>query len=170
MHEESFFANPRTWVAISFVIFFVLFGRKLWQVLAGLLDKHSAAVRAELAEAARLRQEAEAMLTDARTRRTAALAEARILLDRAREEAARVSVAAAEDAAAAARRRERMALDRIAAAETAAVDEIRTLAAEIATAAAGHAIRDGLTAEADARLIDHAIGSLPAALAPRRAA
>lgn len=170
MHEPGFFAEPRTWVAIAFIIFFVLFGRKLWAALAGILDKRTEAVRAELAEAQRLRQEAEAMLKDARNRREAALAEAQTLLARAKDEAARVAREAAAEAQAAARRREQMAMDRIAAAEKAAVDDVRTLAAQIATVAAEQAIRDGLTAEADARLIDHAIGSLPAALAQRRAA
>jgi F-type H+-transporting ATPase subunit b len=170
MHEAGFFAEPRTWVAVAFIIFFILFGKKLWQAIAAMLDKRTEAVRAELAEAQRLRQEAEAMLTDARKRREAALAEARALLEGAKAEAARLAREAAEDAEAAARRRERMAMDRIAAAEKAAVDEVRMLAAEIATAAARDAIREGLTAEADARLIDHAIGNLTAALTPRRAA
>jgi F-type H+-transporting ATPase subunit b len=170
MHEESFFANPRTWVAVSFIIFFVLFGRKLWQALAAILDKHSAAVSRELDEAKRLRAEAEAMLTDARKRREAALAEAQALLEGARTEAARLAQEAAAEAEAAARRRERMAMDRIAAAEKQAVDDVRTLAAEVATAAAERAIRENLTAEADAHLIDHALGSLTAALRPRRAA
>ena len=55
-------------------------------------------------------------------------------------------------------------MDRIAAAEKAAVDEVRQTAAEVATAAARQMLADGLTAEADAGLIDHAIGQLPAAL------
>ena len=37
-HEESFFAEPRNWVVIAFILFFVLFGRKLWGALAGMLD------------------------------------------------------------------------------------------------------------------------------------
>jgi len=170
MHEESFFGNPRTWVALAFILFFVAFGKKLWQAVAGLLDKHAERVRAELAEAQRLRQEAEAMLKDAGTRREAALAEARTLLDRARDEAARLAQEAAEDAVAVAHRREQMALDRIAAAEKSATDEVRILAAEVATAAAAQALREGLSADADARMIDHAISRLPAALAARRAA
>ncbi len=63
MHE--FFAEPRSWVAIAFVIFFVLFGAKLWAALAAMLDKHASGIRAELDEASRLRTEAERMLTDA---------------------------------------------------------------------------------------------------------
>jgi F-type H+-transporting ATPase subunit b len=170
MHEESFFANPRNWVLIAFVLFFAIFGRKLWAALAQMLDDRAAKVRAELDEASRLRQEAEAMLRDAQTRRAEALREAQALIDGAKTEAGRVAAAAAAEAEAAARRREQMALDRIAAAEKAAVDEVRLTAVEVATEAARQVIRDGLSADADARLIDQAITRLPGALAGRRAA
>ena len=135
-----------------------------------MLDDRAAKVRAELEEAARLRQEAEAMLRDAEKRRDEALREAQALIEGARHEAERVAAAAAADAEASAKRREQMAMDRIAAAEKAAVDEVRLTAAEVATAAARQVIAEGLSAEADAHLIDHAITQLPSALAGRRAA
>ena len=167
MHEEpGFFAEPRNWVFIAFV----LFGRKLWAALAGMLDDRGAKVRTELEEAARLRQEAEAMLRDAEARRADALREAQALIDGAKAEAGRVAAAAGAEAEASAKRREQMALDRIAAAEKAAVDEVRLTAVEVATTAARQVIAEGLTADADARLIDHAITQLPSALASRRAA
>ena len=81
-----------------------------------------------------------------------------------------MSAAATAEAEASAKRREQMAVDRIAAAEKAAVDDVRLAAAEVATTAARQVIAEGLSAEADARLIDHAITQLPSALAPRRAA
>mgnify|MGYP001549345039 CR=1 FL=1 len=170
MHEESFLTNSRTWVALAFIVFFVLFGRKLWSAVAGMLDDRGAKVRAELEEAARLRREAEAMLKDAEQRRTQALAEAKALSEGAQAEAARAAAAAMADAEEAAKRREQMALDRIAAAEKAAVDEVRLTAADVATTAARQVIADGLSADADSQLIDHAIAELPTALAPRRAA
>ena len=106
MHEEpGFFAEPRNWVIIAFVLFFVLFGRKLWSALAQMLDDRAAKVRAELEEAARLRQEAEAMLREAEARRSEALREAQAMIDGARNEAGRVAAAAAAEAEAAARRR-----------------------------------------------------------------
>lgn len=169
MTEEGFFANPRTWVAVAFIIFFALFGRTLWRTLAGMLDRRAAAVRAELDEAVRLREEAEAMLADANRRRTEALAEAEALLAGAREEAARLAAATAEEARAAARRREQMALERIAAAEKAAVEEVRLAAAGLAASAAEQVIRRELTPEADGTLIDHAIGGLSAAFGRRAA-
>ncbi len=170
MHEESFFAEPRNWVAIAFVLFFLLFGRKLWSALTGMLDDRGAKVRAELEEAARLRREAEAMLHDAEQRRAEALTEAKALIEGAQAEAARVSAAAMAEAEASAKRREQMVVDRIAAAEKAAVDEVRLTAVEVATVAARQVIAEGLSVDADARLIDHAIAQLPSALAQRRVA
>lgn len=160
----SFFADPKNWVAVCTVLFVLLAGKKIWAALTAMLDDRTNAVRAELEEAARLRGEAEAMLRDAAARRDAALAEATRLLEGARAEAARLGAAAAAEAEASARRRERMALDRIAAAEKAAVDEVRMAAADVATQAARHVIAETMSAEVDGRLVEQAIGQLPAAL------
>ena len=169
MEHESFFQNPRSWVAIAFVIFFVLFGRKIWAALVAMLDQHTAKIRAELDEAARLRAEAQTMLTDARTQRETALREAASVLEAAKVEAARVGEQARADAEAAGHRREKMATDRIAAAEKAAVTEVRLAAADLAARAAERVIASTLSAEGDAPLVDHAIAGLPAALGRRAA-
>ena len=99
-----------------------------------------------------------------------AQADAKTLIDGAAAEAARVAEASRAETEASARRREQMALDRIAAAQKQAVDEVRTAAAELATIAARQVIAEGLSQESSAALIDHAIAQLPAALAARRAA
>lgn len=170
MNEESFFQNPRTWVSIAFVIFVVVFGRKIWAALSKILDDRAVAIRAELDEASRLRQEAQALLKDAEARRATALQEAQALIEGAKLEAGRVAAAAAQEAEHAAARREQMAMDRIAAAEKAAVDEVRFTAAEIATETARRVIAEGLSPADGARLVDQAISQLPAALAAHRAA
>ena len=157
-------AHSVFWVAVAFVIFFVLFGRMMWRALAAMLDARAAAISQELEQAARLRQEAQEMLRDAEARRQAALAEAQRLLDSARAEAARLAAETQADAAAAAERRERMALDRIAAAEKAALNDVRLAAIEVAAAAAQQVMAQGVTEQADAVLIDRAISALPAAL------
>jgi F-type H+-transporting ATPase subunit b len=156
--------NPEFWVLVSFVMFFGLFGLRLWRVLAGLLDGRAATVRAELDEAAKLRAEAEQMLRDAQAARATAFAEAQDVLARSRAEAARVTQEAATQAEAAAKRREQMALDRIAAAEKAVVAEIRQIAAETATQAAHDVIAQSLSPDDDAGLVNDAIAALPRAL------
>jgi F-type H+-transporting ATPase subunit b len=171
MHEEpGFFAEPSHWVVLAFVLFFAIFGKKLWTALTGMLDARAASVRAEINEAARLKAEAEAMLKEAEATRIKAQADARAMIDGAAAEAARVAEATRAEAEAAAMRREQMALDRIVAAQKQAVDEVRTAAAELATIAARQVIAEGLSSEAGAALIDQAIARLPAALAARRAA
>lgn len=166
----NIFADPKTWVGVAFTIFFVLFGRKLFATLMATLDKRGTAIQAELDEASRLRREAEAMLTDATARREIATRDASALLEQARAEASRLAETARTDAAAAATRRERMAMDRIGAAEKAAVTEVRLAAADIAARAAGQVIAQTLSVDTDAALIDRAIGGLPAALSERRTA
>jgi F-type H+-transporting ATPase subunit b len=169
-HEASFFAEPRNWVVLAFILFFVLFGKKLWDALAGMLDARATAVKAELEEASRLRREAEAMLRDAEKRRADALADAKALIEGAHAEAGRVTAAAAAEAEASAKRREQMAIDRIGAAEKAAVDDVRLAAVDVATTAVRQVLAEDLSADADSKLIDQAITQLPAALSSRRAA
>lgn len=170
MHGDSFWTDPYAWVAISFIIFWLLMGGKAWTALTGILDKRAETIHAELADASRLRQEAEAMLRDATAQREEAMAGAKKLLEGAKLEAARLATAAAAEAAAAATRREKMAMDRIAAAEKSAVDDVRITAADVAATAAAAVIRESLTDAADAVLIDRGIAGLPAALAGKRAA
>lgn len=169
-HHESFFGDPRVWIAIAFLIFFVIFGRKIGTAVNGLLDGRALAIRAELDGAARLRREAEAMLREATLQREAARTEAEAMLARARDEAVQVGENARAAAVTSAARRERTALDRIGAAEKAAITDVRLAAADIAARAAERVIATGFGADSDATLIDHAIQGIPAALGGRRAA
>ncbi len=164
MSEPGFFSESRNWVGIAFFLFFIIFGRKLWGALAALLDGRAAAVRKELDEAAALRREAETMLAEAARQRDSALADARALIEGAKAEAARLSRAAAAEAEASAKRREQMAIDRIAAAEKAAIDDVRMIAADLATNAARSVLAEDLSPERDGQLIDRAIADLPTAL------
>jgi F-type H+-transporting ATPase subunit b len=165
MHSyEHFWLDPKFWVAVSFTLFFVLFGAKIVKIVRDGLDARGTRIKADLEEAARLRTQAEAMLRQAEADRAAAAKEAEAMIARAEAEAKRIAESTAAEAAAAAARRERMAMDRIAAAEAAAVSEIRSAAAEIATAATRAVLAQNLDAAAGAALVDNAIADLPRAL------
>lgn len=163
-HYEHFWLDPKFWVAVSFVIFFLLLGKKIWAALTGALDARAAQIRASLDEAARLRAEAEAMLRQAEADRAAAQAEAATLIERAKAEAERMAAAATAEAEAAAARREQMAMSRIAAAEASAVAEVRNAATEVAIAASRALLAEQVTADVDAALIDRSMADLPKAL------
>lgn len=165
--SHSPLAEAVFWVTVAFIIFFILFGKRLWVVMAATLDARATAIQKEIAEAGRLREEAETMLKDAEARRHAAVEEAKALLESAKAEAEHLTAAAAAEAEQAARRRERMAIERIAAAEKAAVTAVRIAAVDVATSAATEVIRKELDPASDAALVNRAIAALPAALASK---
>ena len=170
MNGHSLLHEPLFWYSVAFVLFFALLGRRLFRPLLAMLDARAVQVRQELDEAARLKREAGQMLAEAKREREAALIEAREMVERSRREAARIAEAGRWEAEAAAGRRERLAQERIQAAERAAVGEVRRRAAEIASQAAQEVVAAMLTAGHDAALIDRAIAALPAAFATRTAA
>jgi F-type H+-transporting ATPase subunit b len=152
------------WVTVAVLVFAVLFGKRIGSPVAAMLDARADAVRTALDEAAILKAEAEAMLADAKERQAQAMADAKQILASAHAEAERMAEELAAEAQATAKRRERMALDRIAAAEKAALHEVRSIAVDVATTAAAQLLRNGFAANADEAMIDHAISGIPAAL------
>ena len=173
MQYESLMSMPWShgtfWVFIALVIFAILFGRKIAVPVIGALDQRAATVRQSLDEASRLKVEAEAMLADARKKRAEAIAEAKDILERAKAEAALMAAELATEAEQRAAARERMVQERIAAAQTSAVAEVRNTAIDVAIAATAAALRSGLSTTQDAALVDHAIADVPGAF-NRRAA
>lgn len=162
-HEAGF------WVAVSFVLFFVLVGKKIWLPITTVLDSRANRIREELDEAARLRREAEQMLEDATRDREQALAEAKSYVEQAHQQAAEMAQKARAEAEAAVQRHEQMARDRIAAVERAAVKEVRQLAIDVALQAANGVIPQTLDEQKAAGLVDQALAGLPAALARKAA-
>ncbi len=154
-------SDPKFWVAVSFVLFVIVAWKPLIVRLARALDARGEKIRAEIEEARRLRGEAEAMLKRAEAARAAAEAEAAALLMHAKDEAVRIGEQARADLDAALKRRERMALDRIAAAEAEASAAVRAAAADVAVSAARELIAKGLTQDGHAALVDAAIADIP---------
>jgi F-type H+-transporting ATPase subunit b len=173
MQYESLMSIPWShgtfWVFIAVVIFAILFGRKILVPVLGALDQRAVTVRQSLEEASRLKVEAEALLADARKKRAEAIAEAKDILERAKEEAARTAAELTAEAEQRAKARERMVHERIEAAQASAVAEVRNTAIEVAIAATVDALRTGLSSAQDAALVDHAIADVPVAFSRRAA-
>jgi F-type H+-transporting ATPase subunit b len=153
--------NPEFWVAVSFVIGVGLIWWKGAGSVTKLLDDRSAKIAADLAEAERLRTEAERLLADYQRRRDEATQEAAAIAERSKADAERLAAKAARDLDAALARRETLAHERIAQAEAAAVAEVRQVAIDVAIAATRRIIVDGMDGQQSNRLIDEAIAELP---------
>ncbi|MEO8723888.1 MAG: F0F1 ATP synthase subunit B [Sphingobium sp.] len=150
------------WVYVGLTIFLLLaiFVAKAPRKLLDGLDSRILAAKQMLDEAGALRAEAEKLLKEALVRQTESVKDAKAILARAEEDAAQLLVDAKADAAELITRRKKMAQDKIAAAERAAIADIRTRAAHTATTAASSLIAQTHDGSADKRLVDDAIASL----------
>lgn len=153
--------DATAWVSLAMVIFLaVLLWKKVPSAIAGALDKRISGIRAQLDEASKLRAEAEALKAEFEAKLTAAAKEADDMRARAEEEAGHIMDQAKADATALIKRRQKMAEDKIAAAERAAVSQVRAKAAQAAAAAAATLIAEHHDASADKALVDGTIKGL----------
>jgi len=152
---------PEFWVAIAFVIFMALVWKKAAAAIGSMLDARAEKIRAELDEAQRLREDAQATLAAYQKRQADALSESAAIVAHAREEAERIRAQSTTDLASALKRREKQAMDRIAQAEAQAIAEVRNLTVDIAIAASRQLLSQGIQpAQAD-KLIEASIADLP---------
>lgn len=150
--------NATAWVSLAMVIFLaVLLWKKVPAAIGAALDKRISGIRAQLDEASKLRAEAEALKAEYEAKMVAAVKEADDMRARAEEEAGHIMDQAKDDATALIKRRQKMAEDKIAAAERAAVSQVRAKAAQAATAAAATLIVEHHDASADKALVDSTI-------------
>jgi F-type H+-transporting ATPase subunit b len=157
----AFGLSAPQYIALAMVVVFaILIWKRVPALIGRALDTKIAAIRAQLDEAAQLRAEAEAIKAEYEAKSAQADAEAAAMLDRARIEAEGIVRQAESDASALVERRGRMAEDKIAAAERAALDQVRAKAAAAAAAAAESLIREKLDAGADKALVDRTIAGL----------
>ena len=158
------FGGSTFWVLVAFAIFVALMVWKARGAITGALDARAEAIRTEIEEAQRLREEAQGLLADYRRKQRDALEETEAMLRTAEEEAARLRARAEEDLAASLKRREQQALDRIAQAEAAAQAEVRNMAVDLAVSATRKLLEDRIDEKKSAGLIDQAIKELPGKL------
>lgn len=125
------------WATVALVIFFVaIFWAKIPGKMGAALDKRADDIRDELEEARKLREEAQAVLSDYQRKREEAEKEAESIVADAKAEADRMTAeanAALEEMIA---RRTKAAEDKIAQAESQAIAEVRARAADVASSAA----------------------------------
>lgn len=155
------FQTPEFWVLVSFVLFIAVVARKGWAVITDILDRRSAAIRAEIEEARQLKEEAQALLADYRRRQRDAAQETEAIISRAREQAERHRAQAQEALERTLARRREQALDKIAQAEADAIREVRSLAVDIAMSATRQVIAERLSEESANALVDESIRQIP---------
>ncbi len=153
--------NTTFWVAVSFVLFIALLvyfavPRKIVQAL----DKRAENIKAELAEARRLREEAQSILADYQRKQRDAEAEAKDIIAQAEREAKAYAQDTRQQFEEMLNRRMRMADEKIARAEAQAVAEVRSRAVDASVEAAGQIIAEKLDEGKARELVSQSVEQL----------
>lgn len=160
----EFIREAEFWVLIAFLIAIAYLVYKTRTIVTGSLDARAQKIKAELDEAQRLREEAQATLADYQRKQRDALKEAEAIVAQAKAEAERAAAQGARDLDAAIERRKHLAVEKIALTEAKALAEVRNLAVDLAIAALKRAFAEDLDAARRGALIDEAIAALPPTL------
>lgn len=157
--------NPTFWVGVAFVVFLALV---IWKggfgALGKSLDARAEKIRLEIETAQKLRQDAEAALTAYQKKQRDAMKEADAIIAAAREEADRIRQHAEADLEATLKRREAQALEKIAQAEAAALQQVRSLAVDVALAATESLLTQTIDQSRSDAMVASAIEELPGKL------
>ena len=159
--DKPFFslANTDFAVTLGFIVFIgILLYYKVPAMVGGMLDKRADAIRSDLSEARKLRDEAQKLLASYEKKSREVAAQADRIVSQAKEEATRAAALAREEMRVTLARRLAAATDQIASAEQAAVREVRDSAVNMAVAMARDILAADMTAARANALIDDAIG------------
>lgn len=161
----DFLNNTDIVVGLGFLVFVgILIYYGVPAMLTKRLDARAEAIRRDLDEARAIREEAQGLLAQYERKQKEVKDLAAEIVEKAKVEAAKAAESGKEDIRRTVERRLKTATDQIAAAEAAAVREIRDKAAAIAVAAAGEVIRTRMSGDDAEALIAGAIGEVEAKL------
>ena len=153
------------WAAVAFVLLMVGFGYLgVHKKMAEALDHRAARIKAELDDARRLKDEAQKLVAEYRTRRESAVKEAEEIIAGAKSEAERIAAEAKTRMEDFVVRRTKMAETKIAQAEAQAVADVRAAAAEAAVTAAEKILTATVKGKVADDLIARGIGDVKAKL------
>ena len=152
-------------VAVAFVVFMgILAYVGAHKFILDALDKRAAGIRAELDEARRLKEEAQAVLAEYERKKGEAEREAADIIASAKSEAERLAAEAKTKSEEFLARRTKLAETKIAQAEAQAVADVRNAAAEAAVAAAERVLADTVKGKLADDLIGKGIAEVKAKL------
>lgn len=158
-------SNPLTWVTVSTLAFVgLVIHFKVPKMATDALDARAAAIARELEEAAKLREEAQAILASYQRQQREAEKEAEEIIALAKAESVRMRSETERLLAEHIDRRTAMAENKISQAETQALDDVRSFAADTAVNATRKLLADRIDEAQGAALIDKNIDEIKAKL------
>lgn len=160
MTEHSLLQDATFWTAVAFVIFVLLVIWKARPAIKGAIGGRIEAIRAEIDLAESLKEEALSAFAEIQRQQRDALKQAEDIVAHAKVEVKHMKAEARKKLDESLKRREAQAMDKIAQAETQAIQEVRNLAVDKAMAVASLVLTDQMGGKDGNKLVDDAITNL----------
>lgn len=158
------FKDPSTWVLIAFILFFILFGKKIAKLINSALDERRESIDSKIKEATLMREEAQKLLHNIKQKHLEAEALSQKIIEHARRESERMRSEAGKEVDDFLKHREKLIEERINYAESQAVQDIRNHAIQIAIDTAEKILRRKVNDKLDESLVDHALQEIDSEL------
>ena len=157
----SVFETPDFWVAVAFVLFLAMLAYYGVPGLIGkALDDRAEGIRKDIDDARKMREDAQALLTEYQRKTAEAENEAQAIVEQARREGEALKAEAERKAVETIERRVRLAEEKIARAERQALGEVRGAAVDAAVTATRKLLEGKAGGDVGQRLIDDSISDL----------
>ena len=157
----EFLNDPTFWVLVAFMIFVVLATKPIYGLISDGLDKRADKIRNDLEEAENLRKEAQDLLASYQRKQREVIDEAEEIRQQAIAEADKILNQGRKSLEETIERRRKLALERIAQAETQAIDTVRAKTIDMAINITREYLINDLKGKKANELVDTAIKELP---------
>ena len=124
--------SQSAWVAIAFILFFILVGKRAYQVLTSVLDNKKKLIEDELNHAIKLREQAQIELNESIKKQKQITNEIEKILNEAKETSDKIRLEAENKVLDMIKRKEEQANQKINASQTDAINQIKNLISKIA--------------------------------------
>ncbi len=156
------FQTSTFWFLVSFVLFFILFGRTIWASVRSGLDDRAKRIEGDIQDAMRMKEQAQELLEQIKVKQLESGKHAESIINHAKLEAERLRSEAAQELDEYMKHREQLLEQRIDFAEKEAIKDIRDTAAKMAVEASEKIMKKVVTDKVDGEVADRAIGELAA--------
>jgi len=160
-HAGPFYNDPTFWVALSIVIFVVLVWKTVKRIFIKQTTNYADDVAGQLANAKKLRAEAESLISQYRQKQKQGVVEAEAIITAAKRDAESMRKGAIEDLASLIAAREKQTFEKIERIEAEIIKDLRLKTANMAIDATQAILREVLDAHKTANLVDQAIREMP---------
>ena len=146
--------SQSAWVAVAFILFFILIGKKAYQVLTSVLDNKKKLIEDELNHAIKLREQAQIELNDSIKKQKQITNEIEKILNEAKETSDKIRLEAEEKVLDMIKRKEEQANQKINASQADAINQIKDLISKIAIRTSERYIKENLDEKSSKKLFN----------------